>query len=449
MNEEQDNAPGFISGLFDGLLSSMAPQAYAYNKKKALMDYERQLIETDIGKTVQMSQEAVDAETDPIRKMQKQSIQSYARMLTPMTADKAGDTISGIFKNISRGDAPTDLAKNAGFIYNDNIPPEVREAARQKFMNDRAYDNRTLDIKQQNADASTANVKNKSMLNVAGAGGAGGAGGAKVQLNKDQVLNPDGTVSTLPGSIAHKKQIADYTEDANTVASKLQLYDTVGQSVDSLLNDKNLKSQYGKGDLISGLVAQGTRYLSPDTKAQIDQLNEQLKTLGGASYKSVAGSAGSMQVKEWDIFQKQIAVLSDPNISLEKAKEALKSVKEYVNRRGTELKSLHENQYGREEFYKPDTTSNGTELPLAVRRAFTVKRNGYRMLPDGTARQNIATGALEAMDNGKWIPAGLETAEDGSGYYLYVDKPEAGVESETVPAKEESIDDLVNKYKSN
>lgn len=440
MDEENDS---LVAGIFDGLYQMYAPQAYAYSKKKALADYERNLMQTDIGKTIQLSQEAVDAETDPIRKAQKQNIQSYARMLTPTTAVSAGDALSNMYTNISKGDMPTDLAKNAGFLYNSNIPEQVREAARQKWMNDRPYDNRTLDIKQQNADISAANVKNKAALG--GVGGVGGAG--KVNLNKDQYLNPDGTVSAYEGSIADKKQVEDYTNDAKETASKLQLYSNVENTIDTLLDDEGLKSQFGKGDIVSGGLAHLIQFLSPDTRATLGQLNEQLKTLGGAEYKAVAGSPGSMQYKEWEIFQKQLAALSDPNISLKKAKEALGFVKSYLSDKRDIAISIHENQYRKVRGYNPEIVDKfkkiDASLPDDLSALLRVKRGMYKMSPDGGLRQNIATGDLEINENGKWVKATVESS-DGKGFSLKTD--EYG--KDTKPSNDLNIDDLVNQYKS-
>lgn len=198
MDEEQDNAPGFISGLFDGLLSSIAPQAYAYNKKKAMLDYERQLTQSDIAQKTQQWQELYNNETDFKKKGQYGIMLDNMKTSNILDAELIGKTQHDILTNTSSGFVPTEDMKEASFIHDQNVPEQVRSSVYDIVMKNRPYDQRMLAVNEMNAQSNAANVKNKaSMGGSGGAGGAGGVGGKKQVMADQKVEGGKSQLKTL------------------------------------------------------------------------------------------------------------------------------------------------------------------------------------------------------------------------------------------------------------
>jgi hypothetical protein len=435
-----EDDPGILAGIWDGLLEIASPRTAYFKQLKAAKDYENSVHAKALAEKRGLLGAMQEKADTPEKKMRLNALGDYLGLANELDFDKIGDVTANSFNDISKSMIPTNTGKDVNYAFNPEIPEPQREMMRQLKLNERPYDNRMLDIKQQNANTQQSAMGIRAQQASQPPKVSLGAGAGGLNLNKDQVINPDGTVSAREGSELYRKQAEEHNKDATKIGSTIDQAGNIISTGRKILASPDFNTQFGKGNLSSGVVAYARRYASPDTMTEIDQFKDQLKTEGGRIYKENANSPGSMQVQEWPILERQLANIS-PLTSEKEARESIQKAIEFVEKNKSRKQELYTEQYGKTPFFNSGIAGKFA-LPPDLVKALSVRKNGYKMTKDGDLRQSLYTGDLEINDNGKWVKAKVES-QDGENFNLVADTNESNVEK---TKDEQSIDDIVKMY---
>lgn len=414
-------AEGFMGGLVEGFLSQVAPTYFNAMKQqeqdsaKTAKNKATAKLYADHIKNINAPLRA--ATNDPRRISIYDSMENMAAMqgedIAKMFPEYFGDVIKHNLEDSNR----SVVQKNADYVYNEAIPEQNREMVRQIEMHDRPSDVQERAIKQQNADTLSSYRKAQTSGAVPGISGRGklmSNGMPLPRLKPDEMLNPDGSVSAMHGSDLEKNQSAKHADAAKETSSIVSLYDNVSQTGTELLNSKNFDALFGKGDIATGAMAHITKYIAPNELAQLNQLKEQLKTLGGMTYKRVAGSPGSMQYKEWEIFEKQLASL-ETNIGADQAKKIISGLIKSIDKMKLFEQESYINEFGddKKRFNPSAAGLPENNIPNELSSVFT-RREGHFKFDEGrNLKQDMLDGSIYANENGKWVKQKLNYLEDG------------------------------------
>jgi hypothetical protein len=425
-----DMAEGFMGGLMEGLLSQIAPNYFNAMKQqeqddaKSAKNKATAKLYADHIKGINAPLRA--ATSDPRRISIYDSMESIAAMqgedIAKMFPEYFGDVIKQNLEDSNR----SVVQKNADYVYNPAIPEQNREMVRQIEMSERPADIQERTIKQQNADTLNSYRKAQTsgaLPSMSGRGNVMSNGMPPPKVKPGERYNPNtDQVEVLPGSDLERAQSESHSEDASKVSTMANVVDNMVETGNSLLNDEGFTNLFGKGDAATGALAYGTRYLSPGAMAKLEQFKNQLKTQGGALYKEIANSPGSMQKSEWSILEGQLATLS-PGMPEKDARDIIKRALDFVRRAKTRRQELYAEQYADTPYYNPDISGESkTVLPPDLENMFTSRRGTYRYSEDSGLRKSIVDGSISINKDGRWIPSVL--TQDGKGGFMLKEKSE-------------------------
>jgi hypothetical protein len=322
--------------------------------------------------------------------------------------------------------APTNNMKDINYTADENVNPDLQTMMRQKLMSNRPHDVEEQAIKRMNAETMAKYRKGQvSGINARNAGKIMPNGLPYPKVKPGEEYDPDtNSVTALPGSDIERIQLDKHSDDASKVATINNVAKNMIDTGTSLLNDKDFDSLFGEGDAFTGLAARGTQYLAPGAMNKLEQFKNQLKTQGGALYKEVANSPGSMQVAEWPILEGQLATIS-PSMGKEDARNIISKAVDFVKNASKIKRELYALEYADKRWYNPDISGeSSTHLPQELNDAFVERKGLYRYSSDGGMRKSIIDGSLSVNQNGKWEDATVQQ-DDRGGFSVGVAPPKA------------------------
>lgn len=421
---------GFMQSLMEGVISQVAPAYFNAMKQQEQDAAKTMLAKKQAEEISKQANSLIDPlmanEQDPRKKGLLQSHKNLLMSQNALLLEHPEKIMEQLYQYGLMSLNPTDKIKEAEYTFNDALPENQREMVRQRAMGERPADIQERAIKQQNADTLSSYRKAQTSGAVPGISGRGklmanGMPLPKVKPGERYNPNTD-QVEVLPGSDLERVQSEKHSEAASKVSTIVNVADNMIATGKDLLNDEGFSNLFGKGDIVTGAIAHGTQFLSPGAMAKLEQFKNELKTQGGALYKEIANSPGSMQVAEWPILEGQLATLKT-GMPEPDAKKIIQSAIDFVQKAKQRKQELYAEQYADTPYYNPDISGESkSNLPPELEGAFTSRRGLYRYSSDSGMRKSIVDGSISINNNGKWVPA--ELIQDGKGGFTLTEKVE-------------------------
>jgi hypothetical protein len=391
-----EDDPGILAGIWDGLLEIASPRTAYFKQLKAAKDYENSVHAKALAEKRGLLGAMQEKADTPEKKMRLNALGDYLGLANELDFDKIGDVTATTFNDMSKSIIPTDTGKDVNYAFNPEIPEPQREMMRQLKLNDRDYDKRMLDIKQQNANTqqSAMGIRAKQAI-AGGAGGARGAGTAKVNADVAKVEGGKQQLSTLldevRGNIAGLSKLGALSSPSKS--TKDNLYAGVrnspaGQFVGRAVGTEEQTFR----DNISNLKPRIVSAVMAATGMSSKQLDNVVE------FKAMMDSLGSAGQSE----ESQLEVLKN----LEKTYLS----GDYKVAEDGSLRNINTGDIAD----LPKSTSSN-QVDVNVNQEFPSIRNGYRYTPDSMARIRISDGKLEgATQAGGWEDAVFDKDADGA-----------------------------------
>jgi hypothetical protein len=187
--------------------------------------------------------------------------------------------------------------------------------------------------------------------------GAGKTNAQNVRLGVDEQMNPDGSVTIVPGSKTFRQQSSAHGKDYASLLESQNNSDMASGKIDYILDPKNKDSF---NSMFGGYNAKFlTQYFpgqTQDMKAKLESLKSDLK-VAGLNRIRAGGSVGAMTEREWPIVQDLIDRL-DPTMSEDQARGVLADIKSRMEGGYSRAKEAYGAEWGGSQFGK-DTPAKG------------------------------------------------------------------------------------------